>query len=51
MENPIRKKINIFGKAGKIISMIIIICLLVSEGFMLLGTIVLAALPEDAVSV
>ena len=51
MENPIRKKINIFGKAGKIISMIIIICLLVAEGFMLVGTIVLAALPEDAVSV
>ena len=51
MENPIRKKINIFGKVGKIISMIIIICLLVAEGFMLVGTIVLAALPEDAVSV
>ena len=51
MENPIRKKINLFGKVGKIISMIIIICLLVAEGFMLVGTIVLAALPEDAVSV
>ena len=51
MESTIKKKINTFGKAGKIITSIIIVVLLVVEGFLLAGTIVAAVLPKDAVSV
>ena len=51
MESTIKKKINTFGKAGKIITSIIIVVLLVVEGFLLAGTIVAAVLPMDSVSV
>ena len=51
MESTIKKKINTFGKVGKIITSIIIVVLLVVEGFLLAGTIVAAVLPKDAVSV
>ncbi len=51
MESTIKKKINTFGKVGKIITSIIIVVLLVVEGFLLAGTIVAAVLPKDSVSV
>lgn len=51
MENSIKRKINIFGKVAKIISMILIVCLLVAEGFMLVGGIIVAAVPKDSVTV
>lgn len=50
MENKIKKKINIFGKVGKIIITIIIVFYLVGEGFMLAGTIIAAVVPKDSVS-
>ena len=51
MENSIKRKINIFGKVAKIITMIIIVFLLVAEGFMLVGGIIVAAVPKDSVTV
>ncbi len=51
MENSIKKKINVFGKVAKIITMIIIVCLLVAEGFMLVGGIIVACVPKDSVTV
>ena len=51
MENTIKNKINVFGKVGKIITTIIIVLLLVAEGFLLVGTVVVAVLPKDAVTV
>lgn len=51
MENSIKRKINVFGKVAKIITTIIIVCLLVAEGFMLVGGIIVAAVPKDAVTV
>lgn len=51
MENSIKKKINVFGKVAKIITMIIIVCLLVAEGFMLAGGVIIACVPKDSVTV
>lgn len=51
MENSIKKKINVFGKVGKIIITIIIVFYLVAEGFMLVGSVIAAVLPNDCVSV
>ena len=51
MENSIKRKINIFGKVAKIITMIVIVCLLVAEGFMLVGGVIAAAVPKDSVTV
>ncbi|MEE0873249.1 MAG: hypothetical protein UIH27_07235 [Ruminococcus sp.] len=51
MENSIKKKINVFGRVGKIITTIIIVFLLVAEGFMLVGAVITAVLPNDCVSV
>ena len=51
MENSIKKKINVFGKVGKIIITIFIVFLLVAEGFMLVGTVIAAVLPKDCVNV
>lgn len=51
MENSIKRKINVFGKVAKIITMIIIVCLLVAEGFMLVGGIIAACVPKDSVTV
>ena len=51
MENSVKRKINIFGKVAKIITMIVIVFLLVAEGFMLVGGIIVAAVPKDSVTV
>ena len=51
MENSVKRKINVFGKVMKIITTIIIVCLLVAEGFMLVGGIIVAAVPKDSVTV
>ena len=51
MESSIKRKINIFGKVAKIITTIIIVMLLVAEGFMLTGGIIVAAVPKDSVTV
>ena len=51
MEKSIKRKINVFGKVAKIITMIIIVCLLVAEGFMLVGGIIVACVPKDSVTV
>ena len=51
MENSIKKKINAFGRVGKIITTIIIVFLLVAEGFMLVGAVITAVLPNDCISV
>lgn len=51
MENSVKRKINIFGKVAKIITTIIIVCLLVAEGFMLVGGIIVAIVPKDSVTV
>lgn len=51
MEKSAKRKINIFGKVCKIITTVIIVLLLIAEGAMLTGTIVMAFLPKDAVTV
>ena len=51
MESSIKRKINIFGKVAKIITTIIIVMLLIAEGFMLVGGIIVAAVPKDSVTV
>lgn len=51
MENSVKRKINIFGKVAKIITMIVIVCLLVAEGFMLTGAVIIAVVPKDSVTV
>lgn len=50
MENSVKRKINIFGKVMKIITTVIIVCLLVVEGFMLVGGIIVAVVPKDSVT-
>ena len=50
MDNRIKRKINIFGKVGRIITTVIIVLLLIVEGAMLAGTIALAIIPNDAVT-
>ncbi len=50
MDNSIKRKINVFGKVGKIITTIIIVLLLVAEGFMLLGGVIVAAVPKESVT-
>ena len=51
MENSVKRKINVFGKVAKIFTMIIIVCLLVAEGFMLVGGIIVACVPKDSVTI
>lgn len=51
MEQSVKRKINVFGKVAKIITTIIIVFLLVAEGFMLTGAIIVAAVPKDSVTV
>lgn len=51
MNNPIKKKINVFGKIGKIITTVVIVLLLVAEGTMLIGGVVVAVLPKDSITV
>ncbi len=48
--NSIKRKINIFGKVGKIISSVIIVLLLIAEGAMLIGTVAVAFIPKETVS-
>ncbi len=51
MENKIKRKINTFGKVAKILTMIVIVFLLVVEGFLLVGSIITAVVPKDSVTV
>lgn len=51
MEKSVKRKINIFGKVGKIITTVIIVLLLIAEGALLTGTIFTAVLPKDAATV
>ncbi|MBQ3284649.1 MAG: DUF2975 domain-containing protein [Ruminococcus sp.] len=50
MEYSVKRKINIFGKVAKIITMIIIVFLLVAEGFLLTGGVIVACVPKDSVT-
>ena len=47
MENKIKRKINTFGRVAKILTMIVIVCLLVAEGFLLAGGVIAAVVPEE----
>ena len=49
MENSVKTKINTFGKVFRIITTVFIVCLYVIEGFLLLGTVLSAVFPKDAV--
>lgn len=51
MENKIKKKINTFGKVAKIITMIVIVFMLVTEGFLLAGGVIAAVVPKESVTV
>ena len=51
MENKIKRKINTFGRVAKILTMIVIVCLLVAEGFLLAGGVIAAVVPKDSVTV
>ena len=51
MENSVKRKINIFGKVGKIITTVIIVLLLIAEGGLLTGGVIVAAVPKDSVTV
>lgn len=46
----VKKKINTFGKVGKIITTILIVFMFIAEGALLVGTVVLAILPKDALT-
>ena len=48
MEN-IQTKVNRIGKAGKIVSIILIVCLIIGAVGLVIGGIVCALLPRDAV--
>lgn len=50
MDNPIKRKINIFGKIGKIVVTVFIVLLFVAEGAMITGSVIIAAVPKDAVT-
>lgn len=51
MNGSIKARINTFGRVGKIISNIIIVFMLVIEGFILLAGIIMLAMPEDTASI
>lgn len=51
MENNIQSKVNKIGKAGKIVSIILIVALAIGAFALLIGGVVCAALPKDAVEV
>ena len=51
MENTIKKRINTFGKVAKIITTIVIVFMLVTEGFLLVGGIIAAVVPRDSITV
>lgn len=51
MENKIKRKINTFGKVTKILTMIVIVFLLVAEGFLLVGGVIAAVVPKDSITV
>ena len=51
MENTIKSKINTFGKVAKILTMIAIVCMLVAEGFLLVGGVITAVVPKDSITV
>ena len=51
MEYSVKRKINIFGRVAKIITTVVIVCLLVAEGFMLTGAVIVAVVPKDSVTV
>ena len=51
MENKIKRKINTCGRVAKILTMIVIVCLLVAEGFLLAGGVIAAVVPKDSVTV
>ena len=51
MENNIQTKVNKIGKAGKIVSIILIVALSIGAFALLIGGIVCAAIPKDSVEV
>ena len=51
MENKIKSKINTFGKVAKILTMIAIVFMLVVEGFLLVGGVITAIVPNDSITV
>ena len=51
METSVKRKINIFGKVGKIITTVLIVLLLVAEGALLISGVAIAILPKDTVTV
>ena len=51
MENNIQTKVNKIGKAGRAVSIILIILLSIGAFGLLVGGVICAALPKDAVQV
>lgn len=51
MENKIKSRINTFGKVAKILTMIAVVCMLVVEGFLLVGGVITAIVPNDSITV
>ena len=51
MENSVKRKINIFGKVGRIITTVVIILMIVAGSCLVIGGTVIAFMPKDAVSV
>ena len=51
MENNIQTKVNRIGKAGRIVSIVLIVLLCIGASALVLGGVVCAALPQDAVEV
>lgn len=51
MENKTKSKINTFGKVAKILTMIAIVFMLVVEGFLLIGGVITAIVPNDSITV
>ena len=46
----VKKKINTFGKVGKIITIVLIVLMFIAEGALLIGTVVLSILPKEAIT-
>ena len=51
MENNIQTKVNKIGKAGKIVSVILTVCLILGVVGLVIGGVVCAVLPRDAVEI
>ena len=51
MQNEIKKKVNVFGKIGKIIATVLLVIVLIVGVAAAAGGVYLSTLPDDAISI